>query len=191
MSYDKAIAQLRMGPSRPTLYKVIMPSRFIGRETNDYLEYYCNATSLPSVRYLTKGIDGQQFMGISRLQPYMPVFTQPFEIDIIENANFATYKEFKENWFDKTAEGIDQQNNRNIRLKYFNDIIGDIELIKLENPESQQGGGGQQLREVMKVKFLDAYIKAIGSINLASNAFNTYTTFKVEFNYRSFTTEVE
>ena len=47
MSYDRAIGQLTNGPSRPTLYKITMPSRFIGRDTNDYLEYFCNAAQIP------------------------------------------------------------------------------------------------------------------------------------------------
>ena len=189
MSYDRAIGQLKKGPSRPTLYKIIMPGRFIGRETNDYLEYFCNATQVPSVRYESLNIEGQQFQGITRLQPARPIFTQPFEIDVIENSDFSVYEDFKTGWMDQTASNLDQTGQRNIRLKYFNNIIGDIELRKLEMPDSLGGNSGGELREVMTVKFLDAYIKSIGNLALQSSAANSLLTFKIEFNYRSFTTE--
>ena len=186
MSYDKAIGQLKKGPSRPTLYKIIMPGRFIGRDTNDYLEYFCNATQVPSVRYESMNIEGQQFNGITRLQPIRPIFTQPFEIDVIENSDFSVYEDFKTGWMDETAQNLAQDGQRNIKLKYFNNIIGDIELRKLEMPDSADGG---ELREVMTVKFLDAYIKSVGNLALQSTAANSLMTFKIEFNYRSFTTE--
>ena len=187
MSYDKAIGQLKKGPSRPTLFKIIMPSKFIGRETNDYLEYFCEATTVPSVRYETLSIEGHQYMGLTRLQPSKPIFTNPFDINVIENSDFTVYKDFKEGWMDQSAQNIDQQGQRNIRLKYFKEIVGDIELVKLEMPDSAQDGG--ELREVMRVKFLDAYIKSIGALALNTRNNNNYLSFKVEFNYQSFTTE--
>ena len=87
---------------------------------------------------------------------------------------------------DQTAQNLAQDGQRNIRLKYFNQIIGDIELRKLEMPDSADGS---ELREVLTVKFLDAYIKSVGNLALQSTAANSLMTFKIEFNYRSFTTE--
>ena len=192
MSYDKAIGQLKNGPSRPTLYKVTMPSRFIGRDTNDYLEYFCNAAQIPSVRYSSVAVAGQDLMGITRNQPAYPVWTNPMTISVIENSDFETYKDFKE-WFDDTADGIKQDGERNIRLKYYKQIVGDIELEKLEMPDNAQisglGAGGGQLKSVLKVKFLNCYIMALGPIELSSERKNTYLTFPIQFHYESFTTD--
>ena len=69
MSYDKARGQLKNSVSRPTLYKLTMPARFIGRGTNDYLEYFCSAANIPSVRYNGVNVTGHSLMGITRIQP--------------------------------------------------------------------------------------------------------------------------
>lgn len=189
MSYDKAIGQLTNGPSRPTLYKITMPSRFIGRDTNDYLEYFCNTAQIPSIRYSSIAVPGHDIMGVTRNQPSGVVWTNPMSISIIENSDFETYKEFKK-WFDQTGQGIDQKGERNIRLKYYKQIVGDIELEKLEFPDSTTGGGGQQeLKSVLKVKFLNSYIMSLGPIELSSERKNTYLSFPIQFHYESFETD--
>lgn len=189
MSYDKAIGQLKNGPSRPTLYKIQMPSRFIGRDTNDYLEYFCNGAQIPSIRYNSVARTGHNMMGVTQNIPIAPVWTNPMTVSIIENSDFETYKDFKK-WFDETGAGIDQQGERNVRLKYYNNIVGDIELTKLEMPDSvQAGGGGQELKESLKVKFLNSYIMSLGPIELSSERKNSFLTFQIQFHYESFTTD--
>ena len=138
MSYDKAIGQLTHSVSRPTLYKITMPSKFMGRDTNDYLEYFCNAAEIPSVRYTGMNVTGHSLMGITRIQPQTPVWTNPLTISVIENSDFETYADFKQ-WFDQTGTGIDQEGLRNIKLRYYDDIVGDIELEKLEQ-QTKTGG---------------------------------------------------
>ena len=189
MSYDKAIGQLKNGPSKPNLFKVVMPQRFIDRETNDYLEYFCTVTQVPSVRYDTIQRPGHSNMGIMSLQPSVPIFTNPFEIIVIENSDLTVHRAFKE-WFDETAENIDQTGSRNIRLNYYKQIVGDIELTKLENPDSQNNGDNEY-KEPLKVKFINAYIKSIGQLDLNSSPMTAPLQFKVEFNYESYTTEYE
>lgn len=189
MSYDKAIGQLKNGPSRPNLFKIIMPQRFIDRDTNDYLEYFCTITQLPSVRYQSLERQGHSNMGVTSLQPTIPVFTNPLDVIVIENSDFTVHKAFKD-WFDRTAQGMDQEGQRNIRLKYYNTIVGDIELIKLENPDSQNNGDNEY-KEPLKIKFINAYVKSIGALELNSNPMTGPLTFKLEFFYESFTTEYE
>jgi len=48
---------------------------------------------------------------------------------------------------------------------------------------------GGNLKTVMTTTFLNAYPKAIGSVNLSSDNRNAYTTFNVEFTYESYTVE--
>ena len=192
MSYNKAIGQLKNGPSRPTLYKIQMPSRFIGRDTNDYLEYFCNGAQIPSVRYNSISVAGHSMMGVTHNQPIAPVWTNPMTVSIIENSDFETYKDFK-SWFDETGTGIDQQGERNVRLKYYTNIVGDIELTKLEMPDNAQlsglGSGGGQLKESLKVKFINCYIMSLGPIELSSERKNSFLTFQIQFHYESFTTD--
>ena len=191
MSYDKAIGQLKNSVSRPTLYKLTMPSKFIGRGTNDYLEYFCSAAQIPSIRYNGVSVAGHTLMGVTRIQPTVPVFTNPMQISVIENSDFETYADFKE-WFDQTGTGIEQTGLRNIKLRYYKQIIGDIELEKLEFPDSVNGGGGGgELKKPLKVKFLNAYIKSLGPIQLRSDARDSFLTFNVEFNYETYTTEFQ
>ena len=191
MSYDKAIGQLTNSVSRPTLYKLTMPQRFTGRGTNDYLEYFCSAAQIPSVRYNSVAVTGQDLMGITRLQPTQPVWTNPMQISVIENSDYETYADFKR-WFDQTGTGIEQQGLRNIKLRYYKQIVGDIELEKQEFPNSVNGGnGGEELKTPLKVKFLNAYPKSIGPIQLRSDARDQFVTFNVEFNYEAYVTEFE
>ena len=168
MSYAKAIGLLNNSVSRPTLYKIQFPGKFVGRDTNDYLEYYCNQAQIPSVRYNSIAVSGIDMMGITRNQPTMPVWTNPMTVSVIENSDFETYKAFKE-WFDQTGQGIPQTGQRNIRLNYYKQIVGDIELTKLEFPNNVQisglGSGGGELKEVLKVKFLNSYIMSVNWSN--------------------------
>lgn len=192
MSYDKAIGQLKNGVSRPTLFKLVLPGKFVGRETNDYLEYFCTRTALPSIRYETIQELGHTNQGIVRLQPSNLIFTNPFEITVIENSDFTVHKDMKK-WMDETGTNIKQEGGsggkRHIRLKYYKQIVGDIELIKLELPDNQDGDN--EYKEVMKAKFLNAYPMAIGPLQFDTNPMSSALTFKMEFNYESYTTEHE
>ena len=79
---------------------------------------------------------------------------------------------------------------RNIRFKYYNNIVGDIELTKLEMPDSPEvGAGGTELKESLKVKFLNSYIMSLGPIELSSERKNSFLTFQIQFHYESFTTD--
>ena len=78
-------------------------------------------------------------------------------------------------------------------LKYYTNIVGDIELTKLEMPDNAQisglGAGGGELKESLKVKFLNCYIMSLGPIELSSERKNSFLTFQIQFHYESFTTD--
>ena len=46
-TYYGAKAMMDIGPSRPTLYQVVLPE--IGGRANDYLKFFCKATAIPAV----------------------------------------------------------------------------------------------------------------------------------------------
>ena len=190
MSYEKAKSLIRNSISRPTLYRVQMPQRFIGRGTNDYLEYYCSATAIPERRVEAVVARGHENMGVSRYQPALILWGQPMQITVIENRDFTVHADFSK-WFEQLGTGVDQQGSRNIRMSYYDQIKGDIVLEKLENPDvsGALGVGGGPLRTVMRTTFLNAYPKAIGNVQLSSDARDSYTTFNVEFTYESYTVD--
>lgn len=188
MSYEKAKSLIRNSISRPTLYKVIMPSKFMGGNTNDYLEYYCLSTAIPEVRVESVVARGHENMGIARSQPSLMIWGSPMTISVIENQEFSVHRDFKR-WFDRLGTNANQEGGRNMRMQYYKQIVGDIQLVKLENPPNSGGGVGEQLQEVLRVKFINAFPKAIGAVNLSSENRNNFTTFNVEFNYESYSTE--
>ena len=82
-------------------------------------------------------------------------------------------------------------------MNYFNTIVGDIEIQKLELPDSAPVGNADQVaafasgeyKKVLSVKLIDGYIKALGAVRLASDATNQMTTFSAEFDYTRYVTE--
>ena len=186
MSYEKAKSLIRSSISRPTLYKVLMPQQFVGGNTNDYLEYFCVNATIPEVRVESAVARGHENIGRSRAQPALVIWSNPMQITVIENRDFTNHRDFKK-WFDRLGTGINQQ-AQDIKMNYYDQIKGDIQLIKLENPDNGGRGGGN-LKEVLTVNFVNAYPKALGAVALSSENRNAYTTFTVEFQYESYTTE--
>jgi len=192
MSYETARALLENSVSRPTLFSVRLSNR-VSRRTNDYVNFFCSATSIPEVRHQTILANGHEFMGIVREQPTNVMFGKPFGMTIIENSNFDTYKDLRA-WFNTTAVGSNQANgfNRTQRMNYSSTFVSDIEIIKLEQPNNPEGTLGSDdpnanYKEVLKVTLLNAYPTNISSIDLGSDQNDAATTFQAQFSYESYT----
>jgi len=192
MSYEQARALLGKSVSRPTLFSVRVPR--VSRETNDYINFFCAATSIPEVRLDTIVAAGHENMNIVREQPTAVMFGKPFTMTIIENSDFSTYKDLR-GWFDQTAFGAAQlQGARSQRMNYYDSFTSDMEMLKLELPDDARGITGSSepnanYKQVLKVKFIKAYPISLGPVSLASDAIDTYTTFDVAFTYESYTLE--
>ena len=192
MSYETARALLENSVSRPTLFSVRLSNR-VSRRTNDYINFFCSATSIPEVRHQTILANGHEFMGIAREQPTNVMFGKPFGMTIIENSNFDTYKDLRA-WFNSTAVGSNQENgfNRTQRMNYSSTFVSDIEIIKLEQPDNLEGILGSQdpnanYKEVLKVTLLNAFPTNISSIDLGSDQSDAITSFQAQFSYESYT----
>ena len=192
MSYETARALLENSVSRPTLFSVRLSNR-VSRRTNDYINFFCSATSIPEVRHQTILANGHEFMGIAREQPTNVMFGKPFGMTIIENSNFDTYKDLRA-WFNSTAVGSNQENgfNRTQRMNYSSTFVSDIEIIKLEQPDNLEGVLGSQdpnanYKEVLKVTLLNAFPTNISSIDLGSDQADAITSFQAQFSYESYT----
>ena len=193
--YRKAKTLLAKSVSRPVFYKVILPSRFIGGATNEYLEYFARAIEIPEVRVEAYNVRGHTDQGIVRTQPTAMIWGKPFRIEVIENADFTVHRDFKA-WMNRHGQNANSERGE-MRMNYFNTIVGDIEIQKLELPDSAPLGSADQLaafssgeyKKVLSVKLIDGYIKALGAVRLASDATNQMTTFAAEFEYTRYVTE--
>ena len=190
MTYSGAKAILSRGPSRPTLYQVVLPN--VGGNVNEYIRYYCKATTIPEVRAERITTIGHDAIGVERQQVGRIAYGKPFEITIIENADFLAYKGIRR-WFDTIASNINRGSgggggvNASQRPAYYSEIIQDITLRKLENPANvdPRGGGREQLEATMEVTFRNAYPVRMGQIQLGSDLFDSATEFTVAFTYET------
>ncbi|QIN96792.1 hypothetical protein [Synechococcus phage S-N03] len=191
MSYQKAIALMDKGPSRPTLFSVRLPNGFVSQDTNDYLDFFCTTTAIPEIRHNSVKVAGHEYMGIVRDQPTAIIYAKPFTINVIADPDFRVYQDIR-NWFDRTAQNANQTTGttgRVQRMRYYNTFVRDMELIKLEQPGDANDFSSQRedkLKEVMKVNFLNAYPVAVGQVALNSEQVDSVTTFQVQFTYESY-----
>ena len=187
MSYHSAAALMNRGPSRPTLYSMRVPR--VSGLTNRYLDFFCEATAIPAVRMDTALAAGHEFMGITREQPTAMIFDKPFEITVVENSNFSVYKDMRD-WINLTTQNANQVSGvfgggRNQRMNYYETFTSDMELIKLENGNSilpDLDG----YKEVLRVRFINAYPIEIGAVALGSDMTDNLTKFTVSFTYESY-----
>ena len=188
MTYSGAKAMLSMGPSRPTLYQVILPE--VGGNVNDYLKFYCQATSVPEVKAERISVISHDAIGIERQQTSRIHFGKPFTITVIENADFAVYRGIRK-WFDQQTSNLNRGSggsgpNPSMRPAYYSEIVRDFTLKKLENPREVDPRGGQELETTMEFTFKNAYPVRMGAIQLGSDMFDSATTFEVAFFYETF-----
>ncbi len=205
MSYEQAKALLNKGVSRPTLYSLLLPNRFgtfgpntgISTATNDHLQLFCNAVSVPEVSVATTNANAHEYMGITREQPVNMIYGKPLQINVIENSEFSNYRDIR-NWLNLTTQNGNQGNNtnftqRNQRMRFYNTYVGNIQLIKLEFPDTSARGSSQndrfytkEYKEVFRVHFINAYPINLGEIRLGSDLYDTKTEYKVDFTYESY-----
>jgi hypothetical protein len=189
MTYSGAKAILSRGPSRPTLYQVTLPE--VGGKVNDYLKFFCSATSIPEIRAerttaISHGAIGIEQQMVSRLQ-----FGKPFEITVIENADFLVYKGIRK-WFDQLTSNSNRGSgggggaNAGQRPEYYSSIVRDFTLTKLENPGQVDPRGGGSVTTSLEVNFKNAYPVRMGNIQLGSDMFDSATTFTVGFFYETY-----
>jgi hypothetical protein len=188
MTYSGAKAILSRGPSRPTLYQVVLPE--IGGRANDYLKFFCKATAIPAVEAEVLPVISHSAIGIAQDVVTRVRYGKPFQITVIENADFLVYKSIRK-WFDQIATNVNRGSggggpNASQRPAYYSQIVRDFTLTKLENPGQVDPRGGGSVVESLEVTFKNAYPVRMGSISLASDAFDSATEFTVDFTYETY-----
>ena len=190
MSYDQARALMDRGVSRPTLFALQLPN-IVNRRTGDYLTMFCRATAIPEIRTATAFVNGHERMGISREQPTAIRFGKPFTIEVIENSEFSVYQDIRQ-WFDQACPQLGNP-GASQRMNFYDNIVRDMQLHKLELPDNQQGNLGAldltaNYKKVLTVDFKSAFPISIGAISLNTESRNQFTTFSIAFTYESYTT---
>lgn len=196
MSYERAIALMEKGISRLSLYSVRIGGGKVTDGVNDYLDFFCFLTAIPAVSAQTVAAVGQEYQGVYRETPGGIIFSKPFSMQVYENSEFSTYKALRK-WFDEISNNANQERGpgstgRAIRMNYYNEIVADMYLTKLELPDDGKvPDRGEDLNKYykspVKVTFINAYPVKIGEVMLGSTETNTPTAFTVEFTYESYT----
>ena len=171
MSYEQAKSLINRGPSRPTLFKVMLPD---GGAANNYLEFFCKTTAIPEVRFNTVAVAGQDYQGVVRDQPTAVIYGKPFTITVIERSDFVVYNNIRQ-WFDQVHQGGDQ-GGQGHKMNYYQSYVRDLKLMKYE-----QSGGGYSTP--LTVNFVNAYPVAIGQIGLGTDRTDSYTEYNIDFMY--------
>lgn len=184
--------------SRPTLYRVTLPQTLgvgianlgtgVDSKVSEYLSFFANRITLPETRLDTVIALGQENMGIAREQPANMIFGKPMTMSIIENSDFTTFKALREWMMQTTVGGRQRQGSQTQRMNFYHTFVGNIEIVKLEQPDSPDDG---EYKEPLRWTFHNAYPISVGQIELASDAYDTATTFDVAFTYESYNVEEE
>ena len=171
-------------------------------DASDYLKFFCMSTSIPEISNDTIGANGHEMNGVIRQTAASVKFEKPFGMKVIERSDFIVYEQLRE-WFEKTSPGYNNYSNTNIRAGYYNDYTCDIILKKFEydtdvsdqdplmDKINQGKTTGEGFNEVMTVYFKNAHVNKIGSIQLATDSVNTFTSFDVSFYYETFHTVIK
>ena len=203
MSYESAKALLSKSVSRPTLYRITLPESIginlgpsnlstgtgVPRKVSEYLSFFANKITLPETRLDTVIALGQEYMGIAREQPANMVYGKPMTMTVIENSDFTTFQALRD-WMKRTTVGSQQSVVSTQRMNYYDSFVGNIVVTKLEQPDSQEGDNNDY-KEPLRWTFNNAYPVVVGDIALASDAYDTPTTFDVSFTYESYSVTTE
>jgi hypothetical protein len=204
MSYEKALALIEKSVSRPTLFSLRFPQSLgiaggglsfqtnsgVSDKANEYIEYFCKDAFVPDVRLETTIALGQEHMNIAREQPTSMIYGKPLTITIIENSDFLAYNAMRR-WIDLTTVNANQERGlRSQRMNYYHSYVGDIELTKLEQPDTT-GDDDIEYKKPLRVRFINAYPIQVGQITLNTEQQDTATTFVTSFTYESYTIETE
>jgi len=205
-SIERARKLFNKGPSRPTLYRVVLPSQYgmndggALRKTegkaasmNDYIELFCEEVTVPEARVSTVIALGHERQGIARETAANFIYGKPLTLSLIENSDFDVYHAMR-SWLDLTGVNTNSDGIEGIRMNYYKSYVGDIKIEKFEFPHTQSKVNklSKKLLNEDRYKnpvswlFKNAYPINIGQVNLASDAIDQYLSFSVTFTYENY-----
>ena len=201
MSYEAAKALINKGYSRPSLYSLELPGNKATRYEKDYLSMFCKSINIPGISHETVTALGQVGLGVQEDIPSAIKFgNKPIVAEIIDNRDMDMYKLFR-GLFDDTAasganatgRGVDVRTQR-MRMYYRDrdDYTFDFNIKKLEYPTPLERDINifrdpvEYYHTSIKYTFIKGYVTSLSEIQLGSNMFDTFMTFRVGFNYETY-----
>jgi hypothetical protein len=197
MSYERAIALMSRGVSKPTLYDVQLPvasDRGVNSFTNNYIGLYCVAVDLPETRVNTITANGHEHIGIVRDQPTQMLYGKPLTLTIIADKDYNSYKAIR-SWLDVTTPfGANQEGAfRTQRMSFQTNMVAPITLTKLELPANQKitpdrdnANYTNLYKKVLRFEFINAFPMSLGAVSLGSDRTDSYATFDATFMFESY-----
>lgn len=201
MSYEAAKALINKGYSRPSLYSLSMPGDRSTRYERDYLSMFCRSISIPGISHETVTALGQVGLGIQENIPSAIKFgNRPLVAEIIDNRDMDMYKLFRGMFDDTAASGANPKGRGNdirtqrMRMydRFSNKYTFDFNIKKLEYPSKGErvieniNDPIEYYHTSMTYTFIKGYVTSISEIQLGSNMFDTFMTFRVGFNYETY-----
>ena len=165
------------------MYRVIIPR--IGLTANSQIELLCKATSVPEMSVTTLNANGHDAQGVVRYNPAHMTYAQPFSVTIISDRDYTVYKAMKE-WLNAITTNSNPIAGGAIaaqKASYYDSIRETITLTKLEN------NGGGTMASPFSVRFNNAYPVRMGELAMASDAYDAFMEFQVDFSYENYTFE--
>ena len=220
-TYDTAKSLLSSGPSRPTLYELQIPNLLDSR-TTEYIKLFCKQVSIPGMAQDVAVSAGHVNMGVTRKVPYGVTWgqDQPLVVSIIENSDWTAYSSLRRMFDISTSqtgasvtfglgEGAPsnpQQQSQTVRMNYYDNMVFNMTLTKLELPENgfAQAIGGKfkdqtkmrhalhdlglmgGYKRVCEFTFNNCYVTSLAQIDLSSEAQNTALDIKAGFSYETY-----
>ena len=201
MSYEAAKALINKGYSRPSLYALEIGGNKTTRYEKDYMSMFCRSINIPGVSHETVTALGQVALGVQEDIPTAIKFgNRPIVAEIIDNRDLDMYKLFRGMFDDTAASGANPEGRGNdvrtqrMRMYYRvrDNYTFDFNIKKLEYPNGLE----RQTQEFndpveyyhtsMTYTFIKGYVTSISEIQLASNMFDTFMTFRVGLNYETY-----
>ena len=187
---------MRTGPARPTLYSIRVED--LSSSDNQYLDVFCRSVSVPGVSHSVLTTLGQEHLGVRNQIPEAVVFESPLQIEVIDNSEFRMYRALR-GLFDRTAlgsnpGGLNFSNQKTQRMNYYDDYTFGVDLYKLGFPDSDRpkikldGSVSEPYDVVQEYHFDKCYVTSISSIDLSSDAYDQFLTFRVAFNFETYHT---
>lgn len=206
MSYEAAKALINKGYSRPSLYALQLNNNKASRYEQDYMSMFCRSISIPGASHEVVTALGQVALGVQEDIPTAIKFgDRPIVAEIIDNRDLDMYKLFRGLFDDTALSGANPTGRgndvRTQRMKYYDrtsDNTGkdnytfDFDIKKLEYPTPGErvvesiNDPIEYYHTSMTYKFIKGYVTSISEIQLGSNMFDTFMTFRVGLNYETY-----
>jgi len=196
MSYEKAKALINKGYSRPTLYSLELPGNKTSKAEGDYIKMFVKSLNIPGQSHEVVTALGQVGLGVQEDIPSAVKFgARPITAEIIDNRDMDMYRLFRGMFDDSAASGANPAPGemRTQRMNYYHGgrYLFDMNINKLEYPTEMETmiemmDSIDYYHKSMVYTFHNAYVTSISQLDLASDRFDSFLTFRVAFNYETY-----